>query len=168
MQDTGFELVDKIIGDCTYGVPSLGFVDARKILTMLTKVAGATFGAVGPAGETDAQRSARVLGAVLAALDDQLLGVLCDTFAKRTKVALPDGRVLTLSTIIDTHFKGKRLSHFPRWLLHCLEVTFGDFFGDLGSLATELLSLVPQATATPSTSPPAATGPFGDSSPATG
>ena len=166
MQETGFELVDKTIGDCTYSVPALGFVDARKVLTSITKLAGATIGAAGPADETDGQRSARVLGAVLAALDDTLLAMLCDVFAKRTKVTLPDGRVLTLSTIIDTHFKGKRLSHFPRWLLHCLEVTFGDFFGDLGSIASELLSLVPQASATPSNSPKAATGPSGDSSPA--
>lgn len=132
-----------VIGDCTYTVEPLGFVEGRKALVKLTNVIGPALQSLDPrksANQAEALEGfLAAIGTLLATLKDDDLVYFEGLYSKRTLVKLPDGREPVLRDVLEQHFTGERFAHYFAWLGHALWGTYGDFFTvGLGKL-TDLL-----------------------------
>lgn len=122
------ETKTKEIGACSYSVQQLGALKGHQVLMRLLKC-------IGPAleGLEGKKLSEEVLAGMLAKvvseLDEGAVDYFCDAFAGSTTVLMPDGKAPFLNHVFDVHFAGKYLD-LAKWLVFCMEVNFGDFFGE--------------------------------------
>lgn len=135
----------RTIGPLTFHVEPLGFLDGRRGLVRLSKLLGPALTALGShEGKVTEQALAGALGALVSNLTDEDLAYFQGLFEKRSEVEFPDGkRPLVGDAIRSGLFGGQpdkgSLLDFFAWLAFCLQVTYADFFGALGSVKGEIL-----------------------------
>lgn len=117
------EQKSKVIGNFEYQVTQLGATEGRKVFTRLAKLLGAGAGSKEP------------IAGILAALNDEDVGYLCEVFAKVTFVKIDEKRSPQLSGIFEEHFAGQ-YNGMVKWLLFCLELNFASFFQEIGVAMT--------------------------------
>lgn len=141
----------KLIGDCAYTVEPLGFIDGRKAFVRLGNLLAPALTALETKKPKDDTEAGSVffnaLGSLLERLNDADLEYFQGLYAKRTTVKLPDGREPVLADILDTHFTGKRFIDYFAWLGFAIWSTYGDFFTDALTKASDLPSALGKAKA---------------------
>ncbi len=145
------ETKSSIIGKYKYSVTQLGATDSRKVLMRITKVFGSGMGAKEP------------IPRMLAALNDDDVQFLCDTFSAVTCVQMNEKQAPQLNTIYEEHFAGNIMGQL-KWLAFCVEVNFGDFLAEIGLTMDALSQAADKAKANLLTSPKEQTGQSGDPS----
>ena len=123
-----------------YTATQLGFTDARRILTLLTKkglpgfvlgLAGAVKGVQGGGVQSllDVDFTEIAEGALrlIQDLEEEDIVTLETAFGKACTVRLDTGNPYLTSSTVAVHFRGRLLSYF-KWLAFCVEVNYTDFF----------------------------------------
>lgn len=108
----------KVIDGLKYTVTQLGAKKGMRALTRLARLLGPAFAS---GDQTEA------MAGLFSRLTEDDVEYFCDTFAPLTTVE-QDGKAPQLSSIFEIHFTGN-YSSMLQWLLFCIEVNFGDFFG---------------------------------------
>lgn len=131
------ETKDKQVGDCVYRVTQLGGKASRAVQLRLARAVAAALCSdkgidLGAVWE-DAKGFRFDLSAAFTAISAIDLEFVCDTFAEKTIVMLPDHgenapKPIKLLTIYDGHFGGSRQLEQWQWLLFAFEVNFGGGF----------------------------------------
>jgi hypothetical protein len=178
-----FQAQETTIGDCTYRVEPLGFVDGRKLFVRLLNILGPSMASMDSKVEdgTPGAQEAAVnafwggIGKLLTSVKDEDLVHLEALFKVRTTVVLPpndQGQVLepVLRDIMypkdgPGHFAGDRFLDYFQWLAFCLKVTYGPFFSGAWTKMASVAALAPGGKAAlPSIFRQTSTGGSGDSS----
>lgn len=148
------ETTRKEIGGVTYEVSQLPFVQARKVLVLLSKkvIPGLSLALAGAVASTAKKGAAGLLDAgiqdiaagmtrLVQDLDEADLVALEDAFGPYTKVIQDDGKTpILVAANRAEHFKGGSLFRYFSWLAFCVEVNYADFF----AAAAPLLAGAPQ------------------------
>lgn len=117
----------KVIDGVEYKVQPLGAMTGRKVIAKMIRVLSPALSQVGDQKLDFAK--------ALQGLDEDTIEYFCDLFAERTRVENGTDnkgakRWPLLKDVFDTHF-ARRYSSLVKWLAFCLEVNFGDFFGEI-------------------------------------
>lgn len=165
---------ERVIGGTTFRVVVFGAKQGRSVLLRLLKMVGPSLGSfvggLGRGAGKDADAAVALgIGEAMHELAARLAqseveGIL-DELAKHTVVVLPGDKEPRLSDVFDDLFAG-RYQDMVAWAAFALEVNYAGFFGGSGpgGLLSRLMTLIPQASPSPSTS----TGTSGESSAAKG
>lgn len=119
-----FKVEERKIGDSTYKVSQLGAIKGRSVMLRLTKCLGPAL--VGLASRETLKASIPDLLANMD-IEEEDLTYFCDSFAEKTFVVTPDGKMPRLDNVFDLHFAG-RYMEMIQWLGFCLEVNYAGFF----------------------------------------
>ena len=122
----------KKIGGCEYKVTQLGAIKGRGAFLRLVRCIGPVFAEL--AGKSGKGAKDIDIGALFSRLElsEDDLTFFCDTFAEKTFVTLPDGKMPRLDKVFDEHFAGS-YSYMVQWLAFAVKVNFADFFDGLSS-----------------------------------
>ena len=126
-----FNAETKKIGGCEYKVTQLGAVKGRGAFLRLVKCLGPMLAGLAGKGGKVADIDVGALFSRLDLTEDDLT-FFCDTFAEKTFVTLPDGKMPRLDKVFDEHFAGS-YSYMVQWLAFAVKVNFADFFDGLSS-----------------------------------
>jgi hypothetical protein len=127
----------KVIGDTEYQTTQLDAVTARRVFLRMAKLLAPMAAELGDGKKgVESERLFRGLATAIRSATEEDLDYFCDQFAKVTDVVIVDEKgnrkSPRLSTVMALHFVGDRFGDLFDWLLFCLEVNFGSFFGKLG------------------------------------
>jgi hypothetical protein len=125
----------KVIGETEYQTTQLDAVTARRVFLRLAKLLAPMAAEIGD-GKGGGEKMFRALATAIQSASEEDLDYFCDQFAKVTDVVIVDEKgnrkAPRLSSIMALHFVGDKFGDLFDWLLFCLEVNFGSFFGKLG------------------------------------
>jgi hypothetical protein len=168
-----FQSQSKRIGDTTYYVTPLGFVQARQALVKLTNLIGPALRELSSAELGNLKGELSALGGLLSGLADKDLVYFQDLFAPKTEIELdyePSKRpylhkpLPTGGSRIESHFAptGPRFGDYFEWLVFCIQVNYAPFFKGIWAKVAASKVLGKQATESSSNSPTESNGPSGD------
>lgn len=134
----------RTIGDHEYEVSPLPAGVARKVFIRLFKALGPSLASATRAGKNETEIAAGVLETLPNDLDEESFDFIAKSFGQYSKVNIDGAWKQLIPIVQDEHFAGS-YGEMMKWLLFCVEVSFGNFFpgirggilGGLSHLSTE-------------------------------
>ncbi len=148
-----------------YELTQLGSLEGRKIWLRILKAISCVITELAAAEHIDEKATAGAAASLVQNLDEETFEILCNAFAKRTRLVQGAKMPLLDGAIFDVHFAGRYVT-MTKWVGECLVFNFANFF-EGSSLESTIAQLRTLATSR-SKSPKASTGSSGESSPANG
>jgi len=148
------QLVEKFVDDEKYQISQFGTTESLKVLTRLSKILGPSFSvAIAGSKIEDAKAQTEILGKAVGELTSRLDEEEVINLIKKLVDCCLKGEGSKINFELD--FQG-RLGHLFKLVKAVLEVQYGNFFQEIGSIADSLQEPRPQEK-----SKRAATGAFG-------
>lgn len=123
----------KTIGDHSYTTTQLDAVRGRRVFMRLARIVGPAFAEMG--GSQDETGLARAFGVAIKNLSEDDLDYFCDVFADATTVTggKYGAKAPLLKDVFSLHFAAN-YGDMTAWLVFCMKVNFGSFFGSAAQL----------------------------------